>query len=117
MTTTDHLELATGPVQCKPWCQAGDGHPEATYLANQGCSLMSEDVPLSRYQSYEVAGGGMHPSFAEVGGYLDPGQAPYLCVSATIEEQGEHYWDMTPDEARALAVQLVRIADTIEVQR
>lgn len=50
-----------------------------------------------------------HPEETYLVGYADPGQAPYLGISAQTDVR-EQFWDMTPDEARALAEQLLRKA-------
>ena len=117
MTTTDDHELATGPVQCKPWCRHGDGHPDEEYRANQGCSIASDGPSLTLMEPFEDSSGVMYAGVVEVAGFADPDHPPYLEVVAQVGERTEQFWKMTPDEARTLAARLVEIADTIEASQ
>lgn len=34
------------PVQCTPWCERGNGHPDETHRADQVCMSRSERTPV-----------------------------------------------------------------------
>ncbi len=45
MTTTERHPLP--PVVCAPWCEYGDGHPDAAFCGDQTCWGRADYVDLS----------------------------------------------------------------------
>jgi hypothetical protein len=42
--------FAVPPVECKPWCRHGDGHPDLTAREDQACGMPSTVIPLHHMQ-------------------------------------------------------------------
>jgi len=110
-------EPAAGAVECKPWCEYGDGHAGATYRADQCCYSPQLRVELSTHLRIEesvidgpewVPG----PDYVNVHAQQVAGEDPRICIS----HAGEDDVFYTRDEARQLVEALQLLLGQIEAQ-
>jgi hypothetical protein len=104
-------------VECAPWCDTGDGHPDCFGASDQACWSVSEYVGLSLPEYRD-----MHPHTPRVGvmARREPGTEGAVRVHLDeIRIRGpipspwdvlDENVDLTPSEARALGTALLREA-------
>jgi len=97
---------ATGPIQCRPWCEDGDGHPRELFAEDQCCTSVEGRFVVSREESWLMVDGSTRPASAAVCAGQRPGEAAHVAV-VTHNDQGV---TLTPEEARVMARQLVHFA-------
>jgi hypothetical protein len=112
------------PVKCTPWCTDGDGHTGATSREDQSCWGREPYVELS-LEEVEVNVGKepgeyeIWPSAIGPCAYRGFSQLPAVYLHFTLQRHNDgglldDSCKLTVDEARALAVALLAVADEID---
>lgn len=88
--------LATGPVQCAPWCEYRDGHVGVMYADDQRCYSPLLRTNLTLHEPFD-------PQFPEEGDYVEVFLARVRgMVTVDVMLHDEDCLRMTLDEARQL---------------
>jgi hypothetical protein len=103
-----HLKCA--PVQCKPWCSPGDGHPDTWHREDQQCVSESSEVNLSLMPKVGMTDGHMWPSTARLMLFAPVDDAP-MHVEVSFETvEGQSGWvTMTLEEAHDHALHVLML--------
>lgn len=111
------MDLITGPkcspVECKPWCTDGDGHPDDWHTTDQGCRSQTREVTLRVWDKAPVNELGVQvPSklaVVLVANIDDP-----MYVKVVLDEVAGHHagFNMTRQEAGDLAFDLLLAAQS-----
>jgi hypothetical protein len=67
-------------VQCAPWCQEGDGHPNVGHVDDQWCTSVSLNVNLSREEAELWNDRATRPAQARAFACRDAGQPAMLSI-------------------------------------
>ena len=100
------------PVICQPWCEANDGHPNQRLREDQCCFGLEHRVPLSNEPTELVGNGSSQSQYLST--YLmrladDTASRVFIGYN---EAPGR---SATLDEARRYALEILALADSIEV--
>jgi hypothetical protein len=90
------------PIDCAPWCEAGDGHPDAAVPADQYCTSISFPTLISREEQALYSDGTTRPAQATVYATRDEGEPAFVA----LVNQHDGSMQLTPGEARELAATL-----------
>lgn len=119
MTTTEHPQLP--PIVCTPWCEYGDGHPEAAFRDDQTCWGRSEYLDLSLEEVIRDQYVGICVPRIGVMAYRHrPTEAPsvYVHLDNVETHRGGDILDLpvhlTAGEALSLAAALVKAATEVQ---
>lgn len=99
------------PVECKPWCVEGDGHPNDWHTADQGCRSEIREVTLRAWDTLAVdEPGDEMPS--RLGVVLVADIDDPMHVEVVLDDVAGHRagFNMTCDEAQDLAIDLLLLA-------
>lgn len=113
-TRTGHPTRSTPipPVTCEPWCYDGNGHTDATSMADQLCFTDEIRVPLTREKLVQMIDDSWALDFMQVYAAREAeGRA-----HAVLSHGDLNGVELTPQEARQLGEALVRFSDMIENQ-
>jgi hypothetical protein len=95
------------PIQCKPWCSAGDGHPDEWNREDQQCRTEAGEVQLADMPKIEMSYDGMWPSQVDVVLYAPVDAPMHVEVSLDMIAGHSGWFKMTTEEAHDLAVHLL----------
>ncbi|MCV7219853.1 DUF6907 domain-containing protein [Mycolicibacterium elephantis] len=107
------------PIVCAPWCEYGDGHPNCFHRDDQSCWSESDYLELELEPVGVDVLGGPYPSRLGVAAHRPGGDAALqVYLHADLVQGGIDVGvHLTAAEARKLAAELVRAAETIEETR
>lgn len=115
----EHLPL----VECAPWCDRADGHPECFHKSDQACWSPSEYVTFSLEPVLEEGKtifpqqiGVMVRREPDTAGavYLHLNDIPFAGISPSPYEFLDQNVNLTPDEAIRLGKALIREAELLQ---
>ena len=106
-------------VECAPWCENGDGHPDCFCREDQTCWSPSEYVTLSLERVHHEKSG-VYPQ--QLGVMLhkqpdNPGTVYLHLQDVQVRHPDnmlDHSLNLTPDEAIRLGKALIREAETLQ---
>jgi len=93
-------ERPSGPIQCAPWCTAGDGHPDERHVDDQWC--ISE--------TYQVRFTGTAERQGTVHLQQHPGEPAAVVLEVELED-GDEWIAMTVGQARSTEAALDGLAE------
>lgn len=109
------------PVECQPWCDIGDGHPQEWNRPDQACWTAGEYVDLSQEPPAEVDGDKVWPQTIGVLTRRRPGETAHVLVHLDgVRILGpiqypynilDHELLLTAEEAQRLAALLTAAAE------
>lgn len=113
------------PVECHPWCEDGDGHPDYFIRRDQACWSPSEYVEMALEDRF-VDGGTSYAQRVGVLARQRPDEAGHVCLHLDGIKIGgpvpspydvlDHSLELTPDEALRLATVLIAAAKLVRVE-
>jgi hypothetical protein len=90
------------PITCPSWCVDGTGHADEFSRDDQWHRGQTHEIELSQHSPYKSSGN-LLPSYAWVELEQSPGEATVV----NIGKVDETVFEMTPDEAHKLALNLL----------
>lgn len=99
--------LSAGPIRCASWCADGTGHADEKYRDDQWCRSISASVVASLEAPAKWTDGTIRPAAAGV--YAER-QGSDVAALVTLVNHNDQGTELTPEEARDLAGQLVHFA-------
>lgn len=101
-------------VRCAPWCADGDGHPNECMVEDQTCWGTCDYVFLSGERP-EIDASGIYPAVIGALPHRPYGAPDDVYVHLVLPERDiDTGVQLTPSEARALAVRLLVSADLVD---
>jgi hypothetical protein len=97
------------PVQCQPWCLAGDGHPNEWDRLDQSCWGAEHAVQLSTEPKIHLVVGGAKQQYLSA--YLEKAAEDSAPSRVFIGHNGKGK-TATLDEAKAFALEILVLVDT-----
>jgi hypothetical protein len=97
------------PVQCQPWCLAGDGHPNEWDPLDQSCWGAEHTVPLSTEPKIHLVVGGRKQQYLSA--YLEKAAEDSAPSRVFIGHNGQGK-TATLDEAKRFALEILALVDT-----
>lgn len=97
------------PVQCQPWCLAGDGHPNEWDRLDQSCWGAEHTVQLSTEPKIHLVVGGAKQQYLSA--YLEKASEDSASPRVFIGHNGNGK-TATLDEAKAFALEILALVDT-----
>lgn len=108
MSDPKHLDL----VECFPWCEYGDGHPNLTSRDDQWCGTPIREVPTIAYPANKMTDGTWKTESVWVSGRAWHHQGRVSIIEIALSEgQG---LEVTAAEAREIAARILEVADEME---
>lgn len=118
-SSDDDSDIMTGrplpspaPITCQPWCEANDGHPNQRFREDQCCFGLEHRVPLSNEPTELVGNGSSQSQYLST--YLMR-LADDIASRVFIGYNEAPGRSATLDEARRYALEILALADSIEV--
>ena len=102
------MDDASPAVECAQWCEAQDGHADASQLDGRACASESQTVLLSRYP---LLGAGKEPRVRDhlaATLYREAGTSPPHVV---VSHNAAMMIDLSLEDAARLAVVLLTLAE------
>ena len=100
ITQLTHQPRPTGPIVCAEWCKDFDGHPDATFAADQICMSPEVTVALSLHPLVQMYDGTSVAETVLALLHRHPHTAAHIVMELS-SGSGEEI-RLTPTEARAL---------------
>lgn len=114
MSTTDGRSRFVPAIECAPWCEYGDGHPDSFCREDQTCFSPASYVDLT-LQPVTLDAGGVWPERLGVMARRDHASTVvYLHMQDlrvfSDDRLLDHSVNLTPEEAERLAASLIATA-------